>query len=852
MGEVIMGRMGHLSVGNWVVGRGERGWYSSFFAMIFAAVLLFAGSAAAAAPYTITFNSNGGTAITQTIQTDADGKLQSLPPTDPTREGYKFEGWYTTSGTIGGLQVLVGGYTFTANTTVYARWTEVYKVWTITFSPNGGSALTVTSAKTTETGRAAAWPADPARTGYDFGGWYTNSGATGGDQVNEYTVFTASKTIYARWILKTYTITFDPNGGMVTTMSGTTGTGWKLSSLPTPTARTGYTFDGWYTAVNDGDKVTTSYAFDGTISIIYAHWKPIVYKIKDNLDGGTLELPNPAEYTIESNEITLLPPTKIAYSFAGWTSPDITSPQKDVYIKTGSMGDKTFTAKWTPEFYTIRFEVNGGVLAVEETKTVAGGTISALPTPAAKPGYTFDAWYTADNGGVKVESGKTVFGGDALIYARWTPITYKITYNLNGGTLVYSIPATYTIETPSFELHAPVRPAYTFEGWTGSNGTLPEPSVYIEQGVAMGDKSYAANWTPNYYTITFEPKGGAMTQESAGTILGGKLETLPMPLKEGNIFEGWFATEIGGTKITTSTVFDGDATIYAMWTPIYTITFYANGGTVSQISGTTGSGGKLANLPTPTRNGYTFEGWFTEETGGTKITAASVFSKDMTIYAQWTLITYVAVTFSAVEHGTLTATVDGNPIASGALIQRGKNVVFTAAPASGYGVGGWTVNGAAVSGAAGTYTLSNIPAASTVTVSFVTVSVATPDRVIPGAGSDVGAAAIAPVSPLTAEFTAGPNPVGASLGAVKFFLSGSRVKEAALTIYDASGNAVNRVNIGAGADIGGKGKRPVASWDLRDAKGRPVAEGTYLVKGVIKTAGGKREPVSAVVGVRGR
>jgi uncharacterized repeat protein (TIGR02543 family) len=770
MGEAIMGKIGYSGVGSGAVGRVDGGRYGSFFAMILVTLLLLAGSAAAA-QYTITFNSNGG------------------------------------------------------------------------------SVLDVASAKTPDGGGVAdRWPSSPTRTGYDFVGWFTTSGTTGGKEVTAKDEFKANTTIYARWALVTYQIKFEPNGGSVTTMSGTTGTGWKLSSLPTPAARTGYTFDGWYTAEIDGEKVTTAYVFDGTITTIYAHWKPVVYKISYNLDGGTLELPNPTEYTIESNEITLLTPAKIAYTFAGWTSAENSTPQMEVYIKTGSTGNKTYTAKWTPEYYTITFEANGGTLTSKDTKTVAGGTLSALPTPTPKEGYTFDAWYTLETGGVKVEKSKTVFGEDAAIYAHWTPITYKITYALNSGTLSFSNPATYTIETPGFELYAPTRLAYTFDGWTGSNGTKPDPVVSINLG-STGDKTYAANWTPEYYVITFEPKGGAMTQESAGTILGGKLETLPMPLKEGNIFEGWFMTEVGGEKVTTNTVFGGDATIYAIWTPIYTITFYANGGTVSQVTGTTGSGGKLASLPTPTRNGYTFEGWFTEEAGGVKITKDQVFSKDMTIYAQWTLITYVAVTFSAGEHGTITATVDGNPIASGALIQRGKNVVFTATAAAGYSIGGWTVNGAAaVGGSPSTYTLSNIPTASTVTVSFNYVSVATPDRVIPNAASGDGAAAIAPVSPLTAEFTAGPNPANATLGAVNFFHSGGNVKEAALLIYDASGNVIHTVR----ADIGGKGKRSVGSWDLRDAKGRPVPEGTYLVKGTIKTANGKRERVSTVVGVRGR
>jgi uncharacterized repeat protein (TIGR02543 family) len=77
----------------------------------------------------------------------------------------------------------------------------------------------------------------------------------------------------------------------------------------------------------------------------------------------------------------------------------------------------------------------------------------------------------------------------------------------------------------------------------------------------------------------------------------------------------------------------------------YTITFNANGGTVSPASGTTGTDGKLASLPAPTKSGYTFDGWFTAATGGSAVTAGTVFNLDATIYARWT-VTSVGGTFT--------------------------------------------------------------------------------------------------------------------------------------------------------------------------------------------------------------
>lgn len=95
---------------------------------------------------------------------------------------------------------------------------------------------------------------------------------------------------------------------------------------------------------------------------------------------------------------------------------------------------------------------------------------------------------------------------------------------------------------------------------------------------------------------------------------------------------------------------------------------------------------------------------------------------------------------------------------------------------------------------------------------------------------------VSPATALTAVFTIGPNPAVKSSAKVSFYRNGAILNNATLSIYDVSGNAVAAVKSGL--------------WDLRDNKGRFVSVGTYLVRGVVKTKGGKSERVSAVVGVR--
>ena len=146
---------------------------------------------------------------------------------------------------------------------------------------------------------------------------------------------------------------------------------------------------------------------------------------------------------------------------------------------------------------------------------------------------------------------------------------------------------------------------------------------------------------------------------------------------------------------------DGKGTEVSITTPdnpdkIHTITFDANGGTVNPASLTTDANGKLPSLPTPSRNGYTFDGWFTAPSGGTQVTAASVFTKSITLYAQWTYVS----TSSGGSSSSGSSSGDGYPSTAYSIIiptvsggtvtvspksaSRGATVAITAKPNTGY------------------------------------------------------------------------------------------------------------------------------------------------------------------------
>lgn len=122
----------------------------------------------------------------------------------------------------------------------------------------------------------------------------------------------------------------------------------------------------------------------------------------------------------------------------------------------------------------------------------------------ARKGYAFNGWFTETTGGEEISSNTTV-EGTATYYAHWTPVSYTISYVLNGGIFPSSAtpPDSYTIETETITISSPTYPGRTFIGWTGSNGNSPQNPVLIPEG-STGNKNYVANWDADTYIVMFD------------------------------------------------------------------------------------------------------------------------------------------------------------------------------------------------------------------------------------------------------------------------------------------------------------------------------------------------------------
>jgi len=176
----------------------------------------------------------------------------------------------------------------------------------------------------------------------------SRSVAVSPDGTTVYTANSVDDTVSVlREVPSTYTVTFAPNGGtgVMSPQTANTSTPLVLNAF----TREGYTFTGWNTAA---DGTGTSYADGANYAFtadatLYAQWDAVEYVISYDLAGGIAGTPaNPVTYTVESAPITLTPPTRDGFTFAGWTGTGLTEPTVSVTIPTGTTGDRAFTATW--------------------------------------------------------------------------------------------------------------------------------------------------------------------------------------------------------------------------------------------------------------------------------------------------------------------------------------------------------------------------------------------------------------------------------------------------------------------------------------------------------------------------
>jgi len=341
------------------------------------------------------------------------------------------------------------------------------------------------------------------------------------DPVDDISEWGSFKHVSATWTTYYYKyVTFNGNGSTSGSMSQQTiENSGKLTA--NAFSRTGYTFDGWATSStgskaydNQGDISATS-GSKGNVPL-YARWTANKYTVSFNQQSGSGGSGN-ITATYDANMPTVSVPTRAGYTFQGYF--DAASGGTKYYNANGTSArtwnkasNATLYAQWSIVTYTISYDLKGGTVTGNPANYNIETATFTLNNPT-RAGYTFAGW-TGSNGNtpqtsVQIAKGST---GNKTYTANWNPITYTITYDLAGGQ--GTNPATYTIETPTFQL-AVTRLGYTFLGWTGSNGNTPQTAVQIAKG-STGDKNYVAHWAinPNTNVVYLDSLDNTAAQET--------------------------------------------------------------------------------------------------------------------------------------------------------------------------------------------------------------------------------------------------------------------------------------------------------------------------------------------------
>ena len=740
----------------------------------------------------LSFSANGGQftdgSTGVTVKANEDGSINA--PT-PTRAGYTFKGWYSQSKMDGIPENYQQYYkldpSFAKAGSWFAAWeknaeVQAQSVEVVSFFQGGerdGSSVTTTIDVTADSSVA-----DCVKS---FEG-YTPTKIVSGAATSEEEVMTSSlegiTTLYVYYKAdeqKTeqnqINVLYAANGGKFAdgqeVQQGLTDSDGMMRQPMTPT-RDGYTFAGWYwvsdlSVLTEEQKEQNKVDFTQPVTkphaTMYAQW----VKNQDEINvlyaanGGQFADGNDTMQGVaDSDGVMRQPtaPTREGYTFAGWywvsDLSDLTDEQKDLNKVDFSQSiagkdHATIYAQWTKNAdqneIDVLYAANGGQFATGETfqqgVTDSDGMMRQ-PAAPTREGYTFDGWYWhADYSGYtdeqkaadKVDFSQSVAGKEHVtVFAQWTKNQeqndHAVMYVANGGQFATGETFQQGVTDSDGMMRqpaAPTREGYTFDGWywhADYSGYTDEQKaadkVDFSQPV-QSDVNIYAQWTKNAdqneIDVLYAANGGQFatgeTFQQGVTDSDGMMRQPAAPTREGYTFDGWYwhADYSGYTdeqkaadKVNFSQSVAGKehVTVFAQWTKNqeqndHAVMYVANGGQFATgetfQQGVTDSDGMMRQPAAPTREGYTFDGWYwhadysgytDEQKAADKVDFSQPVQSDVNIYAQWT-----KNADAQVEQITVKFVDNFNGTESSAEVKKGEAVAKPADPT----YDGWTFEG---------------------------------------------------------------------------------------------------------------------------------------------------------------
>lgn len=558
-----------------------------------------------------------------------------LPP-DPSKPGYDFTGWKDKNGDVITPTTPADKYVEADKTiTVTPQWTP--RDYTLTYVPGDGATFTASNggtgtvnnnvpggyqdSHTVTYDQAMGTMPTASKPGYNFVGWFLDDGTT---QVTTDTVVTIDNVIvkndantyeetrplYAKFTPHHYTLVFNPGS----TKQGIPGTvdpnkmvityDEILSGLPTPVL-TGYTFVAWMLDLRDPNSVFKN----------GDRWTTVL------TDGA--EIPVYATYTANS------------YKYTFDLNDEVGSTRAQLVDTSIDHTEETFD------------KVYEGLFDVEATR----------------PGYEFKGWTLVRNGDVLTANDLVSLAKDTTVYAKWQPKMYNVKFVMKGSAMpdtfdqstgVYDADAdTWTVKV-AFDsvygtLPVPTKTDAKYHGWLAAAANweeidneiileLPQYTDYKdEDGITL--TAVMEPW------ITFDPDGNKFTDNDSTDPrkeLQSEIDKLPEVKKDDYTFDGWTKKDKPDEILGIDDVKKLEEPTVLVPKFSANVTFNANGGVVTANNAETYVVGlsKITTLPSASKSGYNFDGWFTAVTGGTQVTLDALKTANVptTVYAHYTVL----------------------------------------------------------------------------------------------------------------------------------------------------------------------------------------------------------------------
>ena len=505
-------------------------------------------------------------------------------------------------------------------------------------------------------------PADPTREGYIFEGWSVkvlpaendadHLDADGADDAADETLLKAGDTytitaggvvFTAQWKKKTFTVKYylpDETGAWVEKKMDTVDSvDYATYSLWTPNAEDGYEFSGWYQKTADiGVKAKVEKLYMAKEWKLYGKFTPIEYTIQYVYNDGKATSTNPTTYTVESDTITLADATGADWgkTFLEWHDEN---GQKITEIPTGSTGNRVITAYWNWPVHLHYLdkdnnEIDSATLYVSELEPGA----CVLPT-GEKTGYDFDGWYEAkkDIGTASHKLNALSIAKKWELYGRYTAktdVSYTVKYLREGDNKVLAPEKVVTDQTFDTEV---TEQAADVVGYTPD---APSKTMILDEYNKVLTFSYSAN-TYRYEIHYFlqEPDGSYMEKE-VDTTPTGVFDTTVTITPDPNRYGAHYSYNSVKSVVSGVVTVDDPATILKLNVyydlDFHTLTFDTMGG--STIAPVKVRHGLTVAKPTdPTKDKYTFIGWYVDPEFTEEYDFATVLEADKTIYAKFEL-----------------------------------------------------------------------------------------------------------------------------------------------------------------------------------------------------------------------